>query len=143
MRLVAFSLGLAVMAPVFAGEADTVTASGAWVREVPPGADMTAVFVQLDNAAEKPAVVIAAESPAAGSVELHGHSHEHGVIQMRPVERLSIPAKGKVALAPGGLHLMVFELKTKLVVGGEFPVLLKFEDGSTLTLKANVRSATE
>jgi hypothetical protein len=45
---------------------------------------------------------------------------------MRPVRALTIPARSAVALAPGGLHLMMTGLKRPLRAGDRFPVTLIF-----------------
>lgn len=136
--LALFLLGLGGLA--VAVEPATLSVSAAWVREAPPGAGMTAAFLRLNNSGTHAVKLVAAASPAAGSVELHGHSHENGVMQMRAVPAVTIPAGGSVALEPGGLHLMVFELKTSPKAGEQFPLVLTFDDGSTLPVSADVRS---
>jgi hypothetical protein len=50
----------------------------------------------------------------------------NGVMTMRPVRTLRIPARSAVALAPGGLHLMMTGLKRPLRAGDRFPVTLIF-----------------
>ncbi|MBI2380560.1 MAG: copper chaperone PCu(A)C [Gammaproteobacteria bacterium] len=129
--------------PVWGAQADAVRVDEAWVRAAPPGAGMTAAFLALKNGANQEAVLVGAASAEAGSVELHGHSHEGGVMRMRAVARLPVPAHGEVRLAPGGLHLMVFEPKSPLKPGAEFPLELRFADGSRRRVAARVRSALD
>jgi len=60
-------------------------------------------------------------------------------MRMSPVPQIVVPAKGKVELKPGGLHIMLFELKQKLAVGDTIPLTLTFKDGATVKADAVVR----
>ena len=90
-------LVLGMTAPALA----KVDAVDGYVRLLPPGSPNTAAFMVLKNDADKPVKLVAAASPAAGRAELHTHLHENGVMKMRQVESIEIPAKGEVALQPG------------------------------------------
>lgn len=136
-------LGLSVlMSSAFADQAGQATVSDAWVRAMPPGAGMTAAFLTVHNTGEQQISIVGAASADAGSVELHGHVHEGGMMKMRPVAEVPVPAKGDAHFEPGGLHLMVMDLKTPLGPGRKFPLLLKFADGSELKFVAEVRAIT-
>lgn len=58
---------------------------------------------------------------------------------MTPISKIEIPANGKTTLAPNGLHLMMFGLKTKLIAGDKINVTLKLDDGTTVPVVATVR----
>ena len=47
---------------------------------------------------------------------------------MRPVGVLDLPAGKTVELKPGGLHLMLMDLKQPIAKGGSIPLTLRFED---------------
>ena len=83
--------------------------------------------------------IVSASSPAAGVVELHTHIHDNGMMKMRRIEKIDIPAKGQTVLKPGGLHIMLINLKNNLKPGQEVSVTLKFSDGSEKTFTAPVR----
>lgn len=127
----------------WSAQSKQIAVQQAWVREMPPGAGMTAVFMTLNNSGKVAAQLVGAESTQADSVELHGHSHEHGVMRMRSIGQLDLPAGGDTTLAPGGLHLMVMGLKTPLKAKQRFPLVLKFADGSRLNVNATVRALAE
>ncbi|WP_260391757.1 copper chaperone PCu(A)C, partial [Aeromonas enteropelogenes] len=78
-----------------------VEAVDGYVRLLPPGTPNTAAFMVLKNDANQAVKLVAASSPAAGRAELHTHLHENGVMKMRQVESIEIPAKGEVVLKPG------------------------------------------
>lgn len=58
----------------------------------------------MDITAQAPATLVAAESPVAGKVELHTMSMDGGVMKMRPLEKIELPARKTVNLRPGGYH---------------------------------------
>lgn len=118
---------------------DEVTINDPYVRAVPPGQKISAAFLQLDNASDTMQSIVSASSPAAGVVELHTHIHDNGMMKMRRIEKIDIPAKGQTVLKPGGLHIMLINLKNNLKPGQEVSVTLKFSDGSEKTFTAPVR----
>jgi periplasmic copper chaperone A len=120
-----------------------VVASDAWVRLPPPSRDQTALFVVLENHSDQRRAVVSASTDAAERAELHEMKQENGMMRMSPVKEIVIPAKGKTALAPGGLHVMLFGLKTRPAAGDVLTVTLKLDDGSTVPVKATARAAEQ
>ena len=53
---------------------------------------------------------------------------------------IPIPAKGSVTLEPGGLHIMLMDLKQALVEGSTFPVTLTFEKAGQVEIQVSVGS---
>ncbi len=119
--------------------ADQVAVSGAYVRTVPPGQPNSAAFLALTNTAGEAHALVAAESDAAEVVELHSHTMEDGMMKMRRIERIDIPAASTRSLEPGGLHLMLIGLKRQLAPDQEIKLFLIFEDGSRAQVNAPVR----
>jgi len=111
-----------------------------WLR-LPPGAGMpmAAGFGRFDNACGQALAVVSASSPAFGDVSLHESFQAGGVNRMREVARLPLPAGGRVALAPGGLHLMLMDPRQALAEGGSVPVTFTLEDGRTVEATLQVR----
>ncbi|WP_339010827.1 copper chaperone PCu(A)C [Aeromonas popoffii] len=126
------ALGLA--APALA----KVEAVDGYVRLLPPGSPNTAAFLMLKNDADKPVKLVAATSSEVGRAELHTHLHENGVMKMRQVESIEVPAKGEVALKPGSFHIMLFEVR-ELFQGTPFPLTLTMDDGQKLELSLPVK----
>lgn len=58
--------------------------------------------------------------------------------KMRPVPAWVLPANGQVKAEPGGLHLMLLDLKQPLKVGDRIPVTLKFERAGSVNVEAVV-----
>ena len=87
--------------------------------------------------------LLGAESPAAERVELHTHIHKDGVMMMRRVEGIDVPAGGEAVLESGRDHLMLFGLKARLVPGDMFPLTLLFEKAGPVTVEMRVAPLAE
>lgn len=127
-----FSLG-ALAAP-----ADQVSVENPYVRLAPPNAPTTGAFMVIRNNGDKDIKLLKAENPASRVTELHTHLHEGGVMKMRPVAAIDIKARGAAVLQPGGLHVMLIDLKAPLKEGDVVPITLGFDDGSSKTVEARV-----
>lgn len=81
------------------------------------------------------------------SAEMHSMSMDGGVMKMRKLEAIDIPAKGSVTLEPGGMHLMLIGLKAPLAEGQQVPLELRFDKAgvvkTTLKVKARVPAGHE
>ena len=67
-------------------------------------------------------------------------------MRMRPVARIELPAGKTVTLAPGGLHIMLIDVKQPLKTGDKVPLTLTvqradFSSRSVFTVQAEVRPA--
>ncbi len=127
--------------PSTVGAADSaaaVTVSDQWVKAADTG--MTGVFGTLKNSGATEVTVVAATSPAAGSVELHEVVGQPGSTTMQPkAGGFTIPAGGTHVLAPGGDHIMLMDLTTPLRAGNDVEITLRLADGSTSAFTAQVR----
>jgi len=110
-----------------------------YVRAVPPGQSNSAAFMSLRNISTEEHALIGAESPAAETVELHTHVEEDGLMRMRRVGRIVLPAGETTTLAPGGLHVMLIGLKSELTPGQNVELTLIQDDGERLVIQAPVR----
>jgi len=110
-----------------------------YVRAVPATAPVTAAFMDIHNPGDEARALISATSPAAKTVELHTHTNVDGVMQMRQVEKIDLPANSTTHLQPGGLHIMLIGLKTSLKMDDQVQVNLKMDDGSLIELSLPVR----
>ncbi len=131
----AFSAGAALAA----GAADSIMVQDPYVRLAPPGAPTTGAFMTLMNHGDKDTKLVKASTPAAKVAELHTHINEGGVMKMRPVAAIDIKAKGEAVLKPGGLHVMLIDLKAPLKEGDKVAITLGFDDGSSKQIEAPVK----
>jgi len=110
-----------------------------YVREVPPGQMTSASFLILKNASDKEIALIKATSDVAKNVELHEHVHEDGMMKMRQVPKIVIPANGETILKPGGYHIMLIGLTRKIKAGDIIDIELEYDNGDKQTIKAEVK----
>jgi copper(I)-binding protein len=119
--------------------ADSVFVMDPYVRAVPPGQPNSAAFMKLQNSSANDHAIVSAESPASEIVELHTHIEEGGMMKMRQIEKIDIPAQGETVLKPGGLHVMLIGLNDELEEGDDVSLTLVFADGSRKQIQAPVR----
>jgi copper(I)-binding protein len=120
---------LAIALPAFG----QVNVTDAWVRGTVAGQRATGAFMTLT--APKDAALVAAASPVAKIVEIHEMAMDGGVMKMRAVAKIDLPAGKAVALKPGGYHVMLMALQQPVQEGGTVPITLTFEarDGTRTT----------
>ncbi len=135
--------------------ADGIEIKNAWARRAPAmahgqsgghggptghnGAGNGAVYVTVTNRGGSPDALVGAAADVAASVELHETVHEGGVMKMRPLPRLEVPAGGRLEMKPGGYHIMLLGLKRDLHPGDTVAVTLTFEKAGSMTIEAPVR----
>jgi copper(I)-binding protein len=136
-RLVFALLASAALAPAWA----QVTVQDPWVRGTVAQQKGTGMFARITSA--QPARLVSASSPAAGVVEIHEMLMQGDVMRMRAIPGLDLPAGKTVELKPGGLHIMLIDLKQPLEPGKTVPVTLVVETGGkreSIEVKVPVRT---
>ncbi|MDZ7827332.1 MAG: copper chaperone PCu(A)C [Gammaproteobacteria bacterium] len=107
-RLMPLLLALLLPFPALAGDAP-LQSRDAWIREAPPGRTLTAGYVTFVNPGDEKVILVAASAlEGAEKVEFHTSERSDGMMRMRRLETVEVPAGGEVAFAPGGHHLMLF-----------------------------------
>ncbi len=126
--------GLLAMLAAAPALADDVKISKAWTRATAPGQDSASV--QMVITSKRDATLVGVASGSAKSAEIHSMVMEGGVMKMRAIDSLPLPAKKPVSLGEDGYHLMMIGLKNPLKAGRKLPFALtvKFADGKTATV---------
>ena len=137
-------IAAALLATTLAAQAQgPVKVEDAWVRATVAPQKATGAFMQLT--ASKTAKVVAASSPLAAQVEIHEMKMEDGVMKMRAVEALPLPAGQAVALKPGSYHVMMMGLQRPIQAGETVPLTLTVEgedkQRTAVEVKAEARGA--
>jgi periplasmic copper chaperone A len=121
--------------------ANEVTVRNAWLRATPPGQSTAGAYFEITS--KENAALVAATTPVAQKAELHTMSMAGGIMRMRPMDKIELPADKPVALAPGGLHIMLTGLKQPLKEGERVPLTLTVQPAGrapfTLNVDAEVR----
>jgi copper(I)-binding protein len=113
----------------------------AWSRATPGGAKIAGGYLTIENKGSTPDRLIGGSADVASKVEVHEMTMNNGVMTMRPLDKgLTIEPGRTVKLAPGGYHLMMFDLKSPLKAGEKVPVTLDFEKAGKVTVTLNVEA---
>ncbi len=123
----------------FSAQAMDIQVKDGYIRAVPPTSAVTAAFMEVHNQGDQARAFVSASSAAAEAVELHTHTNIDGVMQMRQLEKIDLPAKSSTHLQPGGLHIMLIGLKAPLQAGEQVLINVTLDDGSLLELNLPVR----
>ena len=142
MRNIAFLLSLLVVMSmaVLAAELPTVQVEYPWARPTPQTVTNGAAYLTLVNQGKQVDRLLSATGDVAGTIELHTHVEEGGVMKMRPVEAIEVKPGEPVVFRPGGLHIMLVNLKQPLVEGQTFKLLLNFERAGSIPVDVHVTS---
>lgn len=123
----------------------------AWAR--PTGAGNNgAVYLLITNGGSADDALVGASTDLARAVEIHevmpveedaegGMEHEGmdmDAMQMRPVNRLAVPAGEEILFEPGSYHVMLVDLQRDLVEGETFMVTLHFEGAGVIEVEVMV-----
>jgi copper(I)-binding protein len=137
---------IALAVSVFA--ATTVSAAGkleiddAWIRQAPPGMNMTAGYMTIENKTGEAVALTGASSKEFGRIELHRTEVKDGMATMLPQNQVDVPAGGKAMFMPGGLHMMMFDPARELKPGDQVMVELQFANHPPVMAHYVVRAAT-
>jgi copper(I)-binding protein len=107
-------------------QAPEINITDNWVRATAEGQDVGAAYMTITSASDTSLVKV--ESSASDSIEIHSMSMENGIMKMRMLEQLDLKAKTPNKLAPGGFHLMLFDLKNPLKAGETVSFSLHFKN---------------
>jgi periplasmic copper chaperone A len=107
-----------------------------WSRATPKGASSGAGYMTITNKGSQPDRVSCVSSDASAKCQIHTMTMENGVMKMRPVEGgLEIAPGATVTLKPGGLHVMLMDLKHPLEAGSSMKATLKFDHAGTIDVE--------
>lgn len=112
-----------------------------WSRATPPGAPTGVAYLTITNHGAVPDMLVGGSTPAAAQLQIHQTSNTGGVMSMRPVANLPIPAGGSVRVAPdGAYHLMLAGLKAPLKQGMRVAATLNFARAGSVQVEFPVEA---
>ena len=114
----------------------TVQVDGAWARATVQGQKATGAFMKLT--APRATRLVAVSTPIAGVAEIHEMKMDGGVMKMRALPALDLPANQAVELKPGSYHLMLMDLKAPLMKDSQVALTLVFKDAKCVESKQQI-----
>jgi copper(I)-binding protein len=141
MRFLSFAAGAALLLLSLPATAEDYQAGDLmigtpWTQATPPAAPTAAGYMMIHNMGTEPDYLTGGSSPLAGAVEVHQMSMKNGIMSMKEVDAIEIPAGGMVMLSPAGnYHLMLTGLKSQVMPDEKVPVTLNFRKAGPVTVE--------
>lgn len=110
----------------------------AWVR-LSPNKDTPSAGYFVAHGGSEGAQVRGVITDYALKVEMHESVQKDGMMTMRPVDRVDVPANGEVAFAPGGKHLMLWGVNDTAISRGKMQLTFLMGNGDRLLVDAVIR----
>ncbi|MFK0415981.1 copper chaperone PCu(A)C, partial [Campylobacter coli] len=82
----------------------------AFIKQTPPNAVNSAIFLTIVNNTDKDISLIDAKTDINQVSELHTHEHKHGMKAMIQIPEIPVKAHSSTELKPGSYHIMLFKL---------------------------------
>lgn len=111
-----------------------------WARASIGTSRPAAAYLTIVNQRPEPVRLVGITTPLAARAEVHRTVKAGNVMRMEQVERLDVPPGGRVVFEPGGLHIMLLDLRQPLVKGGTLPMTLRFSGGGSIDVSVPIFS---
>jgi len=134
--MLAVAAALVVTMTAASAETSQIEISNAWARATPAGAATAAAYLTIVAAAADR--LVAVSTSAAKKADLHTMTMDGGVMKMRQIAGIDLPAGQPVTLKPGGMHIMLTELAGPLKEGQSFALNLNFATAGTREVTVTV-----
>jgi hypothetical protein len=140
-RILVFTLALVVfLSSCAAPTAEGVEVRDVWMRPAQQGGNGAIYFV-IQNHSSQTQEMTGVAADVAEAVEMHESQMSGDVMQMRQLETVSLGPDTEVTFEPGGLHIMLVDLKHDLKAGDEIEVTLHFKNYQDIPLHVPVQDA--
>ena len=131
--LVVFVL-IGLAASLKAANSSEITVEKAWARASIGTLRPAAVYFTVTNGSNARVSLDRVTTPVASKAVIHATIKDGAIVRMRPVGKFDVLAGESLVLKPGGMHLMLMNLKLPLIRGGTFPLILHFNGGRSITV---------
>lgn len=102
---------------------------------------MSAIYLTLTQYGEPADTLLGASSDIAHLVEIHeSYEADDGLMGMRHVELVPIPAGESIHLEQGGLHIMLIQLQHAVSSGDQIELTLHFARAGDLPVQVPVKT---
>lgn len=119
----------------------TLEISDVWARKSMSPNNNSAAYMKISNPTNMQITIIGASATSiANNVELHkSFVDEKGVSRMTSIDNIVVPQQSAIELEPGGIHIMLFDLKRSLLAGDTFLLTIKIEGMDPVKVKSSVK----
>lgn len=112
----------------------------AWVRLPAVSGNPGAAYFTVHGGTQA-RTLVAVRAPFAVRAEMHESMNHGGMMSMAPIENVAVPANATLAFAPGGKHVMLYDIAPNVRAGATVPLRLEFSEGAPIEIQARVVAA--
>ncbi|PZU07965.1 copper chaperone PCu(A)C [Sphingomonas sp.] len=142
LALLAAPLAILALLPACSARDAQPKVTQAWVRlPAVPGRPAAAYFTIAGGRGAE--TIVRVESALAKRVEMHESMGSGGMMTMKPLATVPVPAHDRLVFAPGGRHLMLFDVDPVVTPGTAIPLRFGFASGRTAEAEAKTVAAGE
>ena len=111
----------------------------AWVRSMPPGAQVSAAYGMLMNHSDQTVTLSTVSSEISGSAEMHEVIAVGDQRRMAELESIDVAPHETLIFEPGGRHIMLLDIAATPVEGENVEICAVSAAGSRACTEAAVR----
>ena len=116
--------------------APPVIVSEVWIKTTIPGGSVSAAYMRIQSPVALKLLKV--EGSIAGDIQIHDMKMNDGVMEMKALDSVDIPAGQMVELKPGGKHVMLMQLAKPIHKGDKVPLKLVFESADKKKITVHV-----
>lgn len=138
-KLVSILLLIPLLVSACGSSAGKLTVRDPWARAMPQGENSAAYFV-IENGTSSNDSLLSVSTDGAETAEAHmSMMDDNSVMSMQMQAAVAIPSGDKVEFKPGGLHVMLINLKQDLKAGDTFSLTLNFKEAGSIVIEIPVK----
>ena len=122
-------------------KAGPLTISGLQLRATAAGVPTGAAYLTIANSGKAADRLLSIDCACAAAAMMHKTEARGGISSMSMVDAVTVPAGGRVAFSPGGLHVMLVGVKGALKAGKTQIMTLRFEKAGSVKVAFDVVDA--
>ena len=107
----------------------------------PVSGNPAAAYFDITNPGQQALTISSVEIPGTGRTELHQSMEMDGKMMMEGMSGIDVAPGETSSLAPGGMHVMTFDLGDTVTAGSTAEMTITFADGETMTAPITVQAA--
>ena len=117
----------------------SIKIKNAWIRPADKGMN-SAMYFMIENNSDKADTLYKAASKSAALVQIHETFMKNGLMGMREVKYIAVPAHSSVIFKPGGYHVMFIQLKKDFKIKSREEAYLYFKSGTKIKIHPIVKA---
>ncbi|OJY64305.1 MAG: hypothetical protein BGP16_00545 [Sphingobium sp. 66-54] len=129
----------ALLALAGCGDPQPLYVDGGYVRLNANPSGPSAAYFTI-HGGDKPVVLRDITTDAAVRLEMHESKTQNGMASMEEIDTVDVPAGEKITFAPGGKHIMLWQINPQAVAAGKMTFTFIFSNGDRILADAVIEN---